>query len=102
LQLHLLVFLAPLIFLKGLTAIIFSINYDCETLNHVTGTCTPPEATQVMEPMVARGEICRHLLLKHLYIIYNKYLVYSTPVVHNSTAVTLIENTILVYSCILT
>jgi len=48
---------ASLMFLEGLTAIIFSINYDCETLNHVTGTCTPPEAAQVMEPVVARGEI---------------------------------------------
>jgi len=51
------VFFSSLMFLTGLTAIIFSINYDCETLNHVAGTCTPPEAAQVMEPVVARGEI---------------------------------------------
>ena len=46
-------------FHTGLTAIIFSINYDSEALNHVTGTHTPPEAAQIMEPVVARGEVTR-------------------------------------------
>ena len=32
-----------IVFTAGLTSIIFSINYDCEMLNHIVGTHSPPE-----------------------------------------------------------
>lgn len=40
-------FSTSIIFTTGLTSIIFAINYDCEVLNHVIGTYTPPEVVQL-------------------------------------------------------
>ena len=59
----------------GLTSIIFSINYDCEGLNHVVGTHTPPEVLQLpaVEDTSKYDHIMTSLQKLFTYIIRNVY-----------------------------